>query len=134
MPRIQWPLVHGRPVLEVNLETALGGQRMSRRLLAETGAGGALSGFEILLKEQDCLACGGIPLPDVVLGGAYSGSYPLYLVQVSIPALLFDHAVPAVGVSRVPPGFDGIACFRFLNQFSYGNFGDLNQFALEILP
>jgi hypothetical protein len=27
--------------------------------------------------------------------------------------------------------FDGIACFRFLNRFTYGNFGDPGQFGLE---
>jgi hypothetical protein len=31
----------------------------------------------------------------------------------------------------VPRPFDGIACFRFLNRFTYGNFGDPNQFGLE---
>ena len=36
-----------------------------------------------------------------------------------------------VGVPSVPPGFDGIACFPFLNRFTYGNFGDSGQFGLE---
>ena len=31
----------------------------------------------------------------------------------------------------VPRGLDGLACFRFLNRFSYGNFGDPGQFGLE---
>jgi len=30
-----------------------------------------------------------------------------------------------------PPGFDGTACFGFLNRFTYGNFGDPGQFGLE---
>jgi hypothetical protein len=37
-----------------------------------------------------------------------------------------------VGVPYPPPDFDGIACFRFLNRFTYGNFGDKNAFGLEI--
>jgi hypothetical protein len=35
-------------------------------------------------------------------------------------------------VPAYPVGFGGIACFRFLNRFTYGNFGDPNQFGLEI--
>jgi hypothetical protein len=37
----------------------------------------------------------------------------------------------AVGVPAVPPGFDGLVCFSFLNRFTYGNFGDPSQFGLE---
>jgi hypothetical protein len=37
----------------------------------------------------------------------------------------------AVGVQTPPTGFDGIACFRFLNRFTYGNFGSSTQFGLE---
>jgi hypothetical protein len=36
-----------------------------------------------------------------------------------------------VGVRSVPAGFDGIACFAFLDRFTYGNFGDPGQFGLE---
>ena len=32
---------------------------------------------------------------------------------------------------RCPAGFDGIACFGFLNLFTYGNFGDPALFGLE---
>jgi hypothetical protein len=38
--------------------------------------------------------------------------------------------VHAVGVPTAPPGLDGIACFRFLNRFTYGNFGNPNEFGL----
>jgi len=132
MPRGQWPLVHGRPAIALVLTLVRGTQQVDRRLLADTGAGTAQSGFELLLNEQDCLLCGGIPLHSVILGGAYTGSFSVYLVQVRIPVLGFDHAVPAVGVPNVPSGFDGIACFRFLNRFAYGNLGDSRHFALEI--
>lgn len=78
-----------------------------------------------------CLLCGARPLKAVVLGGAYVGSYPAYLLRVEVPALGFDKAVPVVGVPSPPAAFDGIACFRFLNRFTYGNFGVDSQFALE---
>ena len=75
--------------------------------------------------------CGGIPLKPAILGGAYVGSHPLYLVQARIPQVEFSHAVPAVAVAALPPGFDGIACFQFLNRFTYGNFSDESQFGLK---
>jgi hypothetical protein len=56
------------------------------------------------------------------------------LVAVRIPALNFDEPVPAVGVSQVPHGFDGIAGFKFLSRFHYGNFGTPDQFGLDVLP
>lgn len=66
------------------------------------------------------------------LSGAYAGSFPIYLVRVGLITLGFDRYVPAVAVPAAPAGFDGIACFRFLNRFSYGNFGDAGQFGSEI--
>ena len=131
MPRQQWPLLHDRPQVQVTLVAAADGQPAQRNLLADTGAGTAYAGFEIILEEQDCLIAGGIPSQPVVLGGAYKGSYSVYLIRVQIPSLGFDHYVPAVGVPAVPVGFDGIACFRFLNRFHYGNFGDTGSFGLE---
>jgi len=131
MPRALWPLLHHRPVVQVILALAQGGQPLVRNLLADTGAGTAQGAFELLLEETDCLLCGGLPLPGVVLGGAYTGTYPIYLVRVRVPILGVDHDLPAVGVPAGPAGFDGIACFRFLNRFSYGNFADPGQFGLE---
>lgn len=127
----QWVLLQDRPRVQVIL-TLMAGQLAQRDLLADTGAGNATAGFELLLDEQDCLAAGGIPSQPIVLGGAYTGSYPVYLIRVQIPDLGFDHHLPAVGVPTAPAGFDGIACFRFLNRFRYGNFGDSRQFGLEI--
>lgn len=54
-----------------------------------------------------------------------------YLIRVQVPRLGFDRNVRVVGVPSLPAGFDGIACFRFLNRFTYGNFGDPSQFGLE---
>lgn len=131
MARRQWPLLHDRPRLEIMLALPAGGQPLPRNLLADTGAGTARSGFELVLVEQDCLNAGGIPSLPVVLRGAYSGSFPVYLVRVQLPDLRFDHHVLAAGVPTVPAGFDGIAGFRFLNRFEYGNFGDSGQFGLD---
>jgi hypothetical protein len=52
-------------------------------------------------------------------------------LKVQVPSLGFVHNLRAVGVPSVPAGFDGIACFRFLNRFHYGNFGDPSHFSLE---
>jgi hypothetical protein len=131
MPRVQWSLSGGRPVVEVILALAQGRQQIARKLLADSGAGDLNAGFELLLDEYDCLLCGGIPLQRVALGGAYTGSFPLYSIRVRIPQLGFHQAVWAVGVPSPPAGFDGIACFRFLNRFNYGNFADRGQFGLE---
>jgi len=132
MPRALWPLLHDRPIIQVILTLVQGSQEVSRSLLADTGAGTAKSGFELLLVEQDCLQCGGIPLQGVILGGAFVGAYPAYLIQVRIPLIGFDQAIPAVGIPAGPVGFDGLACFQFLNRFTYGNFTDPGQFGLEV--
>ncbi len=130
MPRVQWPLRHGRPCVQVVLTLAQGGQPLPRTLLADTGAGSGTAGFQLILDEDDCLLCGN-PLQPVLLGGAYAGSFPTYVLPVRLPALGFDQNLCAVGVSSVPAGFEGIACFGFLNRFTYGNFGDPGQFGLE---
>jgi hypothetical protein len=52
-------------------------------------------------------------------------------MHVQIPELGFDRLVRAVGISAAPTGFDGIAAFRFLCRFSYGNFGVPGAFGLE---
>jgi hypothetical protein len=118
--------------VQIVLIKAPSGQSLPRNLLADTGAGTSRAGFELLLKEQDCLAAGGIAWQPVLLGGAYSGPFPVYLIRVQLPDLGFDRDLLAVGVPIVPAGFDGIAGFRFLNRFHYGNFGDAGQFGLEV--
>jgi hypothetical protein len=55
-------LVHVRPVIEIMLRLAQGGQKVVRTFLADTGAGRKNAPFEILLDENDCLLCGGKPL------------------------------------------------------------------------
>jgi hypothetical protein len=48
-----------------------------------------------------------------------------------VPGLGSAQDVLVVGIAAPPVGFDGVACFRFLNQFTYDNFGDPLQFGLE---
>jgi hypothetical protein len=100
-------------------------------LIADTGAGSLNSLFDLILDEDDCLMCGGLPGASVTLGGAYVGAFPLYDIAVQIPGLGFAKHLRAVGVPSVPVGFEGIACFKFLNAFHFGNFGDIGLFGLE---
>jgi hypothetical protein len=87
----------------------------------------------LILDEDDCLQCGGIPVHQVTFRGSYAGRYPVYLVDVRIPALNLDDSFTAAGVPQPPRGFDGIACFQFLRRFHYGNFANPDQFGLAQL-
>ena len=118
-------------MIEVVLTLAQGGQKVTRTLLADTGAGNAQAAFEFLLDENDCLLCGTWPSYMMPLGGAYTGSYPVYLIQIEIPLLGVAGDFRTVGVPNPPKGLDGIACFPFLNRFTYGNFGNQSEFGLE---
>ena len=103
-------------------------------LLADTGAGGLYAPFELIVRASDCQRYMGLrSSDDVALGGAIIGTYPIYAVRVEIPALSVARRVRVVAVSDTacPAGMDGIACFRFLSSFTYGNFGDRRQFGLE---
>src|SRR5215510_915939 len=102
MPPVQWSLQNDRPVIEVVLPSWNGGQAVVRCLIADTGAGTRQSVFPLILDETDCIQGGGIFMAYVQLGGAYAGSFPVYLVWVRIPQLNFDEPVPVVGVSQVP--------------------------------
>jgi hypothetical protein len=105
--------------------------RRLRRLIADTGAGSDRASFELVLTETDCRRLGGVVMGQAQLGGAYSGWFNVFMIDIQIPSLQFVDAVTVAGVPRVPHGFDGIACFKFLNRFHYGNFGDANNFGLE---
>jgi hypothetical protein len=135
MPRVTWPLEHDRPVVHVQFIETTAGHRETRMLLADTGAGGLYAPFELILRISDCQRYMGLrSSDDVALGGAIIGTYPIYAVRVEIPVLSVARRVRAVAVSDTacPAGMDGIACFRFLSTFTYGNFGDRGQFGLEI--
>jgi hypothetical protein len=43
----------------------------------------------------------------------------------------FDLPAGVAGVPANPPGLEGIAGFRFLNRFTYGNFGNPAEFGIE---
>jgi hypothetical protein len=131
MPRMTWLLTQGRPSIEIVLSLAMTGRQLQRTLLADTGAGSAGALFDLALLESDCLTCGGTFVQSVWLHGAFSGTQPIYAIRVRIPQLGFDDDVHAVGLRAVTSGVDGIAGFRFLNRFTYGNFGDPRQFGLE---
>jgi hypothetical protein len=133
MPRVTWPLLNERPGVRLML-TPAGGQPTPFDLLADTGAGSNSSDYELILLESDCWSCGAPAGFLVKMSGAFAGSYLLFRVIVQIPTLGFVADVPAVGVPALPEGlegFSGTACFRFLNRFDYGNFGNPAQFGLE---
>jgi hypothetical protein len=132
MPRVLWSFHHGRPSIVVDLTRTPGGRPETRTLLADTGAGLAKSQFELLLRDSDCLLCGGAPCGSVTLGRTYRGLHPVYRIRVRIPGLGFAEDVQAVGISAPSAGFDGSAGFPFLNRFTYGNFGDRAQFGLDL--
>ncbi len=130
MARVTRPLQAGRPIVKLRLITAAG-DAQERRLLADTGAGTNESPFELILSESDCRSCGGNPGQPVVLRGAYTGTYSVYVVRVRLEDLDFERYARAVAVPSLPPGLAGFACYRFLNRFTYGNFGDASVFGLE---
>jgi hypothetical protein len=133
MPRAQWSHVRNRPAVELSLVDPLSGQPHKRKLLADCGAGSALAPFELVLTEEDCLRFA-IDDGDLIrLRGAFAGEFRTYAVQVRMSELRFSEVLTAVGVEYAPPGFEGIAGFRFLNRFAFGNFGSRDSFGLETL-
>lgn len=130
MPPVRWPLRSRRPTIALTLPYAKG--KRVRRLIADTGAGSDRADFELVLREADLRGTGELDaMGQVLLGGAYSGWFNVYSIDVRIPRLEFAEAVAVVRVPQVPDGFDGIACFKFLNRFHYGNFGDADRFGLQ---
>ena len=123
-----WPLINERPCIEVILPRSKG--NTLRRLVADTGAGNRLASFQLLLLESDCLQSAGRLIGQAQLGGAYSGPFWVYSLVIEIPRLNFVDSVPVVGVNHAPNGFDGIACFNFLNRFHFENFGHQDRFGL----
>lgn len=129
MPRAQWALRKRRPHIEIVLPSAK--SKRKRRVIADTGGGSDEAPFELILIERDCIESKGILEGQVSLRGAFDGWFNVYAVVVRIPQLGFEDDVRVVSVTKVPEGFDGIACFKFLNRFHYGNFGDRDRFGLE---
>ncbi|NCO41008.1 MAG: hypothetical protein COZ06_24165 [Armatimonadetes bacterium CG_4_10_14_3_um_filter_66_18] len=128
-----WPFHAGRPAIEIRL--GLGQPAFQpRRLLADTGAGPVYAPYELLLGEDDCLRFGPAPMGATELGGAFSGRFLVYPVGIVLPLRPEVRWVPAVALRhpRLPAGFDGIASLRFLNRFTYGNFGQPDRFGLQL--
>jgi hypothetical protein len=109
------------------------GNRLRRVLLADTGAGSVDTAMELILSERDCRQCGVGIAGTVQLGGALTGRFATYWVNVQIVPVQFTSVCIAVAVpeAQLPLQVQGIACFRFLNRFAYGNFGDPTRFGLE---
>jgi len=128
-----WPLVQGRPIIEIELVSATNGSQAVRTLLADTGAGSARSPMELILSEADCRRFSAGSTGTRRLGGAFTGDFPAFWVYVSIRDLGFTEFCFAVAIpsSLLPHQLQGIACFRFLNRFTYGNFGNHDRFGLE---
>src|SRR5438105_2018460 len=82
MPAARWRLHNDRPVIQIEVSSLGGGPDLIRTLVADTGAGSRQAVFQLVLDENDCLQCGGMLMGHVPLGGAYSGSFPVYLVNV----------------------------------------------------
>ena len=129
MPHVQGALRKRRPHIEIILHSSK--SKRKRRLVADTGGGSDEAPFELVLTERDCLQSDGLLDGEVSLRGAFDGWFNVYAVKVRIPRLGFSNTVKIVGVPIVPKNFDGIASFRFLNRFHYGNFGDRDSFGLE---
>lgn len=129
MPPVSWPLHNRRPSVELALSHVRGRRR--QRLVADTGAGSDRAPFDLILRAEDCRPDGFEVVARARLSGAYQGWFDVYSVAVRIPRLRFAESVLVVGAPAVPVGFDGIACFKFLNRFHYGNFGDTDRFGLE---
>ncbi len=132
MPRALWTHLHDRPRIQIAFTLAATNQQVLRNLIADTGAGNLRSRVDLILEEHDCILFGGVSSLSVVLGGAFTGTFPAYNVRAEIPQLGFDRMLRVVGISSAPFGFDGVASFRFLNRFTFGNFGDPRQFGLEL--
>ena len=129
MPPVKWPLLNRRPIVELSLGHVI--KKRRRRLVADTGGGSDQSPFELILLEKDCQHADVVMEGQVQLSGRYVGWFNVYSMAIQIPRLKFSHRVLVAGVPEVPVGFDGIACFKFLNRFHYGNFGDRDHFGFE---
>jgi hypothetical protein len=132
MPRVTWPLLNDRPSVRIDVVSIDGQSITTFDLHADTGAGAASSAFDLIMLESDCWSFGNPSGSFMSLTGAYAGGTCwLFHARVQISALSFTASLTAVGVPAVPDGFRGVAGFRLLNRFDYGNFGNPAQFGLE---
>ena len=136
MARQSWLLVGGRPCIEIWLKEPFTGFLSKRVLLADTGGGARFSPIEIILSSADARQFGTLQdVQAVGMGGAIQGEFSIHLVHIEIPALNVSRFVDVAGVptSNFFPGTQGFACFRFLNNFNYGNGSNPAEFALQTI-
>ena len=135
MPRASWPLIAGQLVVQIELKETGSDLTLTRTLLADTGGGSALMPVHLGLSDEDVIRCGGIFRGYVGAGGAIEDDFKVYAVDIVIPELNLISLVNvmAVPAETLPDGLQGIACFRFLNSFNYGNFGNPAEFGLATL-
>lgn len=134
MPRQTWLLHRDVPVIEVQLFEHFTRSWISCVLLADTGAGPRFSPVEIVLSHGDIARFGMEESGSASVSGALQGRLQIYEVELQIPLLSVSRPVRALSApaSSLLMGLDGIAAFRFLNSFSFGNFGNAGEFGLEL--
>ncbi len=134
VPRQSRPLVNSCPAIEVLLREPFTGATSSRILLADTGAGARFGPADLILSPRDIEPFAISQTGSAGTSGALQGQYPVFLMELEMPALGIFCSVRVLSVPATHffPGFDGIACFRFLNSFTYGNFGNPAEFGLEL--
>jgi hypothetical protein len=104
MPRAVWARLKIRPRIQIETILIANEQQVTRNLIADTGAGSSRATVDLIMEELDCVLCGGVPSVSTALGGAYTGTFPVYNVRVQIPTLNFDGILRVVGVPNVPTG------------------------------
>ena len=109
------------------------GSILTRTLLVDTGGGSALVPVDLVLSVADVSRCRSRLQSYVGSGGAIEGSFEVRSLQIAMPTLGLVRRVNVMVVPAIslPDGLGGIACFRFLNAFNYGNGGNPAEFALE---
>jgi hypothetical protein len=131
--RVLWPLEKGQPIVRLYLREPRTGILLPRTLLADTGAGSAQVPIELVLSENDVARFGERGTTRMVSSGAIRGEFPTASVWIELPTLDVSRpvAVMTVPFAQLPQDLDGIVTYRFLNSFTFGNFGDKTQFGLE---
>ena len=71
MSRRLWPLRQNQPSIQLVLVLPASGQALVRYLLADTAAGSAVAGFELIMLDTDCLHSGGVVVRTIALTGAF---------------------------------------------------------------
>ena len=134
MARVSWALQNGQPVVRLYLREPGTGVLLPRTLLADTGAGSSRVPIELALSENDVARFGARGTTTMISSGAIRGQFSTASVWIELPSLNLSRqvAVMTVPASQLPQGLDGIVTYRFLNEFSFGNFGDRTTFGLEL--